>query len=745
MAKKSVKKIKSTDTHNGVDDTDEKPLRDEIVTHDGVDDTDEKPPGEEIVKDASTHEISNQLSADVIFSIWRILFLPIMFYEWYHTLPQFPLELGNKDNFTPGKHRWYGYNQFSWIQDLLPSTEESVKQLTMIGYIVCAIAIVSPGIFSIFLPGSSRTFRKRLQHFIFYCSCGTFTVLYAARFFSLTTFFTNHNYLFFLLLVLTTLSGGGGYGILELFAKALRFDTRKEKDTDSFFRSYELSNIAQCEFALIATRAQLAVLYLFGSLWKIHVDWMSGRICKGIFLSFEEQGVARGVPWASLYKMFPQLFVFVAIGGFALDFTMFLLLTFAKPKHSTAKIFSLTVMMFHFFTGFTMSQRIGYAFPGVCICSVVTFFPIRDDCNIVTWIRRYEFDEKRALLGKDGKTKASRFQRRFTLIWIFIQLLLPLRTPILSGGDFPYTFRCYRYAWTMMLHSSSCFVVFPKPNPYPPIMTLNLIPVCISSRIDKPDKMMPRKVYFPGSDGPGQSTMTLPLHQMLDAREFAVMESFVRQVPKVAGGVARMIDHAVPKEISCMKHGYESNSIGMKSVYYSKLNDIGAYHRMIDPSVNLVEIEKERKNAQRSITTTILQSLFDSPLSGTEFVLSGIGSMRKHAILLRPEIEKRFPGNEVHLFADRGACLSSLPFFFEAMQRPMRILSLIFTDDRPLLIQVENNDPVPIYPPTSGKSGYHDVTDVIIGNQIAISTQKSTKDTPCIETQTEDVLFALIM
>eukprot|EP00588_Corethron_pennatum_P006895 CAMPEP_0194286580 /NCGR_PEP_ID=MMETSP0169-20130528/32815_1 /TAXON_ID=218684 /ORGANISM="Corethron pennatum, Strain L29A3" /LENGTH=239 /DNA_ID=CAMNT_0039033057 /DNA_START=1606 /DNA_END=2325 /DNA_ORIENTATION=- len=239
--------------------------------------------------------------------------------------------------------------------------------------------------------------------------------------------------------------------------------------------------------------------------------------------------------------------------------------------------------------------------------------------------------------------------------------------------------------------------------------------------------------------------MTLPLHQMLDAREFAVMESFVRQVPRVAGGVARMIDHAVPKEISCMKHGYESSSIGMRSVYYSKLNDIGAYHRMIDPSVNLVEIEKERKNAQRSITMTILQSLFDSPLSGTEFLLSGIGSMRNHAILLRPEIEKRFPGNEVHLFADRGACLSNLPFFIEAMNRPVRVLSLIFTDDRPLLIQADNNDPAPLYPPTSGKSGDYDVTDVIIANQIVIATQAANDDTPCIETQTEDVLFALIL
>ena len=46
-------------------------------------------------------------------------------------------------------------------------------------------------------------------------------------------------------------------------------------------------------------RAQLAVVYLFATLWKLHPDWLTGHIARGIFVSFEDQGVARGVPTAA--------------------------------------------------------------------------------------------------------------------------------------------------------------------------------------------------------------------------------------------------------------------------------------------------------------------------------------------------------------------------------------------------------------------------------------------------------------
>jgi len=688
------------------------------------------------------------LSASMIISIWRVLFLSIMVYEWHHTLPHYPLDLENKmvgGEASAGKDRWYGYDQFLWLQDLLPDTQDKVDQFKLLGYIPGVIAVVSPGIFWFLLPGTSEKFLKIVQHFIFYCCSGAFTILYAMRFFSLSTWFTNHNYLFFLLLVLTTFTGGGGHSLLGIFNVWKSRKTREKVESDdAVYRTYEASNTNRCEWAIVVIRAQMAVVYLFASLWKIHVDWFSGRIVQGIFISFEEQDVHRGVPWAALLKWWPNIFVAVAFFGWLLDFSMFLLLTFAKPKNSTIKAFAVSCLLFHSFTGFTMSQRIGYAFPGVCISSIVAFFPINDDANLVTWILRYELDERRSNNGCAGITEASNLQRRFTLVWIFIQLLLPLRTPIISKGEFPYTFRCYRYSWTMMMHSSSNFIIFPEPNPHPPITTLNLLPTCMGKG-KLPNKYMPRKVYYPNSDGPGQNTYTLPTHLLLNAREHAIMESFVSYVPHVAGGMARMINKIVPKDVSCLKFGYDSHKIGIFASYHSKLNDIGAYHRLIDPSVDLAVIDKERIDALENLQLRLARTILDYPFDGTEWVLKGIGSMRNHALTLQPLLERRFPGNSVHLFADRSSCLADLPFWFETMNRPVRVVSLLTADERPLLIQADDK-PITLFPSFSSKDDSIDVSEVLFASSsIMIGTDKKETDVPCIETEAEDMIFALVL
>ena len=114
-----------------------------------------------------------------------------------------------------------------------------------------------------------------------------------------------------------------------------------------------------------ALRGQIVVVYAFASLWKMHPQWVDGTICQGIFLSFEEQGVNRGVPWHAIKDYFPQVFVGVAVGGLCLDFCLFIALAFLPPGHWLQS----AALLFHGFTAFTMSQRIGYTFPIAMICS----------------------------------------------------------------------------------------------------------------------------------------------------------------------------------------------------------------------------------------------------------------------------------------------------------------------------------------------------------------------------------------
>ena len=146
---------------------------------------------------------------------------------------------------------------------------------------------------------------------------------------------------------------------------------------------------------LLALRWQVATVYFFASLWKCHRDWVDGTIVRGIFLSFEEQGVARDVPWAMLEKTIPHLFPCVAVTGLLLDASLCAVLALARPGSTKQWV----GLVFHAFTGFTMSQRIGYAFPVTMIASALAFQPAdvggrrKDDTALVfllcpEWLRR---------------------------------------------------------------------------------------------------------------------------------------------------------------------------------------------------------------------------------------------------------------------------------------------------------------------------------------------------------------------
>merc|ERR1719491_1377071 len=123
---------------------------------------------------------------------------------------------------------------------------------------------------------------------------------------------------------------------------------------------------------LHALRGQIVVVYAFASLWKFDIDWIDGTIVKNIFLSLEEQGANRGIPWKALYDTYGEpLFIMVAVGGVFLDTMLFLVLFLLKPGHKLQSI----CIVFHGFTGYTMSQRIGYAFPLAMILASLLFQP----------------------------------------------------------------------------------------------------------------------------------------------------------------------------------------------------------------------------------------------------------------------------------------------------------------------------------------------------------------------------------
>ena len=154
---------------------------------------------------------------------------------------------------------------------------------------------------------------------------------------------------------------------------------------------------------------------------------------------------------------------------------MFVALTCRRPSKQNTKAFTIMSILFHGFTMITMSQRIGYSFPICCLAGSFIFQPIGSDTdeseyhnlrskkddnyvsskkggndqrtpinkalpeegNLFEWISRY-------YSGNDN-AQASTPQRYFALAWVLLQVLIPLRMPIVSRGEHAFTGQGYRW------------------------------------------------------------------------------------------------------------------------------------------------------------------------------------------------------------------------------------------------------------------------------------------------------------
>ncbi|KAK7242074.1 hypothetical protein SO694_00018462 [Aureococcus anophagefferens] len=196
-------------------------------------------------------------------ALWRALFYSLMCAQWYRGhIAHYVVDYPPEAGRATGADAFFAYDQWEGLVATLPRTAAGVQRL-----------------------------KDALAQ---------------------TTRFTNHDYLFSLLLLLTAVSGAGGAWSVDAACRRARARVPGAAASPARRRA-----------AVVALRAQLAVVYVFASLWKTHPDWVSGALVRGIFLGFEEQGVHRGVPWAAMEATLgPRLFAAVALGGLLLDGSM---------------------------------------------------------------------------------------------------------------------------------------------------------------------------------------------------------------------------------------------------------------------------------------------------------------------------------------------------------------------------------------------------------------------------------------
>jgi hypothetical protein len=279
-----------------------------------------------------------------------------------------------------------------------------------------------------------------------------------------------------------------------------------------------------------ALRGQIVVVYFLASLWKLNADWLNGDIVKETFLSFEEQGTNRGVPWNALYNEFPRIFEFVGVSGLLLDFSLFVVLMFLPPGHTLQSL----GLLFHEFTGYTMSQRIGYSFPLAMIFAGLLFQPmdvIEQDQAEVGWDKLSHF--RWLLLHTNTKRRSDspptgRQRRRHVYVWpllyLLVKWLIPLRMPIVSHGEFKHTFEGYRWSWTMMLHSKSNMAS-------PGLSFMTLTPECENISQPYPNPLAADMAFLDVHSVPYERSLSTRI------RTASLAQMFPRQMPKIAHNV----------------------------------------------------------------------------------------------------------------------------------------------------------------------------------------------------------------
>ena len=664
-------------------------------------------------------------------AVWRMIFFVIMLYEWTHdqVLTPFGLLDLTMSTQSAGKDRWFAYSHLEWVQDLHAWLGQDPYRATVLN---------RGGL----LLGFLAAFGKELRVPCWRWYTLTFTALYSIQFWAKATNFTNHNYLFPLLMLLTVFSGGG-----------------------SVVGKHTKSSRRFCQAAIVAMRAQVAIMYLFASLWKMHPDWFTGRIVRRIFLNFEVANKARGVPWSQIEERLPNVFVFVAMFGFVLDFSMAMVLWFFKPTPSSTRIFLTFTLMFHLSTSVTMAQIIGYSFPATCIAALMIFLPftyraedgriISCDKRLISWLGDFATTiwpkSKHApkTVSNISPITPCRWQKVVVLVWVGWQLYMPLRMFLLSGGNFAYNRLGYRYSWTMMLHDMDFGISHKHPDGMETVLLLAyFVPTCFLR--GQRDAFMPRTIYMgPQAEHPMEDSRTAPLHQMLGTRESAMLQVFPSHlIDRVGAGIASVVDTAVGGGACHQLQGYSLDALpqnprmGIHAVYFGRLNDRGPYSRLVDPTVDLVSVMEARRN--HSYATTLWHTMLDQRPAGHEFILhKGIGSMRVVAQQVEVELKLHFPDKTVHFIADRASCLDARPVWLAPLGNTYGFIPLRLPFGTSLNFKFVNaliGSDVKSQVLELGKLGVLSSTSLEIG----IHGMKPGISLPCGETIEEDVLIAVL-
>jgi vitamin K-dependent gamma-carboxylase len=279
------------------------------------------------------------------------------------------------------------------------------------------------GLFALFV---TIGFFYRVNTVLLFLSCAYFFLLEEAR-------FVNHTYLLCL------------FSFLLIFVPANR-----ALSVDAWLNPKIRSHTTPA-WTLWLLRAQIGVVYFFSGLAKISPDWLHGEPMRSRLFQ-------RG-DFPIFSRLFQNEWAVYAIsyGGLLLDLLIVPLLLWRRTR---VPVFCLAVL-FHLINARWFNIDI---FPWLAIAATTLFFS-------PSWPRRMVglFRKTARTTPADDWTPPSRRKQililSFVVIYIAIQLVVPLRHFLWSGGA-EWRYAEHRFSWRMMLvrQSSQAFFYVTDPN-----------------------------------------------------------------------------------------------------------------------------------------------------------------------------------------------------------------------------------------------------------------------------------------
>lgn len=204
-------------------------------------------------------------------------------------------------------------------------------------------------------------------------------------------------------------------------------------------------------------RFQLGMPYVFGSIAKLDADWLKGQPANMFVESRVNTPVIGG-----LFQL-PYAAEFMAYGGLAFD----LLIVPALLWKPTRILAVLAAAAFHL-TNATIFQ-IG-VFPWFMLATLFVFFPeelLRRVLRRKPASGKVKETERDNVAPGDSRTPTQTwgetFGLRVAIVYVIIQLFLPIRPWVLPGNP-SWNERGHRFAWRMMLRHKECLLWYKLEN-----------------------------------------------------------------------------------------------------------------------------------------------------------------------------------------------------------------------------------------------------------------------------------------